>query len=267
MNDENLPIFLQEIVLQAGSLVRAGRNDANFQTEYKGSSRNLVTTTDKNVDDFLVSKIRETYPEHQILSEENYPEFSSPMLKTSSVWILDPIDGTTNFAYGHPQVAISVAYAKKGMVQCAAVYAPFTDELFFSVRGKGATLNGTVIAPTKCTELEMSLIATGFPYERVDVSSLTSCLERVLLKCRDVRRLGSAALDTVWVACGRLDGYYETVNIWDIAAARLIAQEAGAKVGTYIDSEDDLPEELRHRGFVVATPGIFDSLKQILRDP
>ncbi|MFH1571363.1 MAG: inositol monophosphatase family protein [Gemmatimonadota bacterium] len=148
------------------------------------------------------------------------------------LWIVDPIGGTVNYTYGHPQVFVSIAFALDGQVQVGVVHAPFQGETFAAARGAGARLNGEPIRPSDSAELRRALVATGFPYERERREALLPRLRQVLLHCRGIRRAGSVAIDLCWVAAGRLDGFYETLSPWDIAAGRLMVTEAGGGWGT-----------------------------------
>jgi myo-inositol-1(or 4)-monophosphatase len=187
------------------------------------------------------------------------------------VWIIDPIDGTTNYAHGHFQVGVSIACAIDAKVVAGAVFAPFLGELFTASLGAGAFLNGEPISVSPTDRLESALIATGFPYDRANVPNICKRLQALLSRCRDIRRLGAASLDICWVACGRLDAYYEeTINPWDGAAACLIAREAGARIGHYAyDSPtqrrtERYPGDLFVDNLIVSTPGVFEEISKAL---
>ena len=215
------------------ALERAGRIiKANFGKQQKITKKgefNLVTAIDKASEKAVVDLILKRFPDHAILAEE------SPAVKGSEGrWIIDPIDGTTNFAHGFPIVSVSIGFELEGRLTMGGVFDPFRKELFFAERGKGATLNGKRIRVSKVKTLSDSLLATGFPYNRNKY--LDDCLGmlRVFLsKIQCVRRGGSAAIDLCYVACGRFDGYYEiTLSPWDKAAGMIIVEEAG---GTLTD--------------------------------
>lgn len=215
--------------LTAGQILRDMRV-GGFELTKKGA-RDLLTSADLAAEKAVIEEIRRHFPDHHILSEEASPEATTSILSQDAVWIIDPIDGTTNFAHGHQMVSTSIAFAAKGKIHAGVVHAPFLNETFAAERGLGATLNDQ---PIRCAEAESVtdfLVATGFPYNRDQTELLTRRLKNVLDNCRDIRRLGSAALDICWVACGRLDEYYETCMVWDMAAGALIAREAGAHVG------------------------------------
>ena len=179
--------------------------------------------------------------------------------------MVDPIDGTVNYAYGHDYVSVCIAYVERGEVQASVVHAPFQRETFTALRNEGAWLNGAPIEYRQSDSLRFSLIATGFPYGKNEIEPILERFCRVMRSCRDMRRLASAALDICWVACGRLDGCYETVRPWDIAAASLVAREVGVPRGHFTNVASDVPSELCGLDYVFATPAIFDGLLAVLR--
>ena len=187
------------------------------------------------------------------------------------VWVIDPIDGTTNYAHGHYQVGVSVAFAVDSTVLVAAVEAPFLGESFSAIKGQGAFLNGKPIQVRTISSAEEALVATGFPYRRGNLKNICSRVERVLGRCRDLRRIGAATIDISWVACGRLDAFYEEgLMPWDVAAAGLIAREAGATVGHFPYDSDSQKLSSRYAGdlfadnIVIASPGCFSELQKLL---
>ncbi|MFH1569654.1 MAG: inositol monophosphatase family protein [Gemmatimonadota bacterium] len=224
----------------------------------------LLTSADVAADRRICGEIARTFPGHAILSEESYPELKAAAQGRGPLWIVDPIDGTVNYAYGHPQVAVSIAFALDGQVQVGVVHAPFQGETFAAARGAGARLNGEPIRPSGSAELRRALVATGFPYERERREALLPRLRQVLLHCRDIRRAGSAAIDLCWVAAGRLDGFYETLSPWDIAAGRLIVTEAGGRVGNLRPNGEAISPELDGMELVAAAPRIYGELVALL---
>ncbi len=255
--------FAMELALNAGELMVSERREAVFEQRYK-SDAELVTSADLKVDDLIRKRIAKSFPDHQILSEESSPNLTREHLR-GPLWVIDPIDGTVNFAYGHNQVAVSIAYCEDGVAQVGIVHAPFLQETFHAIRGEQALLNHRRIQPSNRSDLDTALIATGFPYRNDRRALLARRVAAVLENCRDLRRLGSAALDICWVACGRLDGYYETVNPWDLAAAKLIARSAGALV-TYLGAvPPDVSEDLFAEDVVIAAPGISAPLTRLLQ--
>ncbi len=194
---------------------------------YKGDV-NLVTEMDFLSEKIIVSEIRRRYPEHGFLAEEKTQE------KTASPyrWIIDPLDGTTNYAHGYPIYAVSIALEKKGEIILGAVYDPSREELFVAEKGKGARLNGRRIRVSSVTTISQSLLATGFPYDlRESKANNFDHFQNFALRVHAVRRAGSAALDLCYVAAGRFDGFWEMkLGPWDLAAGSLMVQEAGGRV-------------------------------------
>lgn len=255
--------FAEALAREAGTLIEQEREHNTLRTNYKQQTE-LVTHADVMADEFITGAIRRTFPDHRILSEETLPDLSLAREVETPLWIIDPIDGTVNYAYGHPQVAISIAYADRGRVQAGVVHAPFAGETFRASRGGGATLNGQTIRHSGATHLRQSLFATGFPYTKDNLAPLLRRLEVMIHHCRDLRRIGSAALDICWVACGRLDAYYETVSPWDFAAARLIATEAGARAGHFSEVPAGYPEDLWGQDNLITAPAIYEEIRQLL---
>jgi myo-inositol-1(or 4)-monophosphatase len=202
--------------------------DGPFEVTSKSSINDLVTEVDKKSEAAIISVIKETYPDHFILSEE------VGELKTSSSikWIIDPIDGTVNFANGIPICCISIGIEKDGEMVLGAVYNPFMNELFIAEKGKGATLNDKSIRVSSKTDIEKTCLVTGFPYQWQEIPhNPLLAFESIVKRGIPVRRLGSAAIDLCWVACGRFDGFYEHhLQPWDSAAGSLIVTESGGKI-------------------------------------
>ncbi|MBS1617808.1 MAG: inositol monophosphatase [Bacteroidetes bacterium] len=247
------------IATLAGATIKKMREEHTF-TEQLKYGLELLTSADIASNDLIISEIRKAYPTHHIISEES-PNDSFSI--DEPTWIIDPIDGTVSYANGHYHACVSIAYAEHGQVVIGVVYCPFVDELFHAVKGCGSFLNGKPIHVKEVTQLSECLVATGFPYVRDNVPELTSYIARILPHIRDLRRLGSAALDYCWVACGRLQAYYEgSLSPWDMAAGRLIAIEAGATVGhyDYESKPDDLPEDILGIKVLTTSPGVFDLL-------
>ncbi|PSL49012.1 myo-inositol-1(or 4)-monophosphatase [Chitinophaga niastensis] len=199
-----------------------------FEVSSKSTINDLVTEVDKKSETAIIEIIRATYPDHFILSEE------VGEMKTASPvkWIIDPIDGTVNYANGIPICCVSIGVEKDGEMILGAVYNPFMNELFVAEKGKGATLNDKPIHVSTKADLAKSCLVTGFPYkwEEMENNPLV-VFERVIKEQIPIRRLGSAAIDLCWVACGRFDGFYEHhLQAWDSAAGFLIVEEAGGKV-------------------------------------
>ena len=254
--------LLLSLAKDAGQIIKEERENNSLSYNFK-SHDELVTSSDIKADQFITSSIEQAFPEHKILSEESQSVLT-PSLYEGGLWIIDPIDGTVNYAHHHTQVCVSIAFAYEGVVQCAAVMNPFTNELFHAVKGQGAYLNNQPIKVSSTNTLKSALIATGFPYQRDGLSKLLRQLQAILAHCSDIRRMGSAALDICWVACGRLDGYYETVKPWDCAAACLIAKEAGAMTGHFAPRVKDIPIDLYPDSLLIATPHIYNEMYDLL---
>jgi myo-inositol-1(or 4)-monophosphatase len=202
--------------------------------DFKGET-NLVTEVDRTCEELIVQTFREAYPECDILAEEKtYESLESPVK-----WIIDPLDGTTNYAHGFPWFCVSVALEIEGELRLGVVYHPMMEELFTVIKGEGARLNGKDIRVSGNHPLRSCLLATGFPYDRTrENENNFENFVKFQLSARGVRRAGSAALDLAYVAAGRLDGYWEgKLNPWDVAAGTLLVREAGGRVSDYAGSQ------------------------------
>ena len=237
------------------------RNSGRFESDYK-AHQELVTSTDEEIDSWVVARLQEAFPEDQVLSEEGASN-TQQAEKASALWILDPIDGTVNFAHGQPHVAISLGFYSQGIPQIGVVHSPFLQETFVAQRGQGALKNNQPIQVSGLQNLRPALIASGFPYDKSQLAPLIRRLETLLPHCQDLRRCGSAALDICHVADGTLDGYYESLSLWDFAAAVLIAEEAGAQLSHLYPSEDT-GFYLDTRDWVITTPAIHQPLTELL---
>lgn len=258
--------FAKKLAFQAGEMLKEERQRANFDRQYK-QGEELVTSADMALDDWLCDSIRETFPAHKILSEESSPDFCFDNLSTSDVvWVIDPIDGTVNFAHEHKHVAISIGLFQAGRRVGGVVNAPFLQELYWAGLGMGAYCNDKPIQVSRAEKLSRALVATGFPYQKDDLDTLLRRVKQILSHCQDVRRAGSAALDLCWVASAKLDAYYESVKPWDMAAGALIAEEAGATVGYFLEPSQSLPEALRSEYLLVATPDLYQDLAALLAE-
>lgn len=197
----------------------------------KEGINNLVTEADHASEKAIIETIREEYPDHSILCEESGEMHTDSEYK----WIIDPIDGTVNYAHGIPICCVSIGLEFHGNLIMGAVYNPFMKEFFFAEKGKGASLNGEEIKVSGQTDVERSCVVTGFPYTYLDVpNGPLDVFNRFIRRGVPVRRLGSAALDLCWVAAGRFDAFYEhKLQPWDSAAGVVILEEAGGKVTNY----------------------------------
>jgi myo-inositol-1(or 4)-monophosphatase len=223
---------LERLARQAGQILSAGY-EKDHQVDFKGTI-DLVTEIDHASEEFLIKEITQTFPGHSFLAEES----GASEGQTEHLWIIDPLDGTVNYAHGVPMFCVSIAYSYRGRVTLGAVYDPLRDELFTAERGKGAWLNGRPLKVSNASELLKSLLVTGFAYDvwHAERDNLDNFVKFSKIT-QGVRRLGSAALDLCYVASGRFDGYWElSIKPWDVAAAGLVAKEAGASVtNTYGD--------------------------------
>lgn len=214
---------------RAGAILRDGYLAAKApRVDYKGVI-DLVTEYDVASERIILDRIRQSFPDHQIVAEESgTTESASPFR-----WYIDPLDGTTNFAHKFPVFCVSVAFeASEGGLQAGVVYDPLRDELFAAAKGQGAFLNGTPLSVSGQSDLNRALVMTGFPYDlRSDPLPILERFGRMILAAQGVRRAGSAALDLAWVAAGRLDGFWEErLHPWDTAAGVLLVREAGGRV-------------------------------------
>jgi len=228
--------FAVDISKKAGEILLAhfGRIDP-AGVVYK-SKRNPVTVADTESEDFLVNAIRSRFPGHSILTEERKQTRKSSEFE----WIIDPLDGTVNFLHSLPVFCVSVALMRRGVAEIGVVYAPALGEIFTAWKGQGAFANGKKVTVSQTGDLLHSLLATGFAYIREETQQNNQAnFNRLNLKVHGVRRLGSAALDLCYVACGRFDGFWELhLSPWDVAAGSLIVTEAGGRV-TEIDGQDN----------------------------
>lgn len=251
------------IAHRAGRAILDAHASQDFEHRYKKGSE-LVTDADVAVDTLIAEALDEEFAGEARLTEELAPDRDSLDLN-DALWIVDPIDGTVNFAHGLPHVAVSIAWASQGQVEVGVVHAPFLQETFTAIRGEGAFLNGTRLQSSRANRLSNSLIATGFPYDRDTRAPLIRRLTAILMHCQDVRRIGSAALDLCNVACGRLDAYYESVSPWDFAAGLLIAREAGAQTGHLYPVPQGIPNDLFGENILVSAPDIYAELDRLLK--
>ena len=243
------------LAVEAGDQALAGQQAATLESSTKSTATDLVTAHDRAAEATIVAGITAARPDDAIVGEEGTAHAG-----TSGVtWYVDPIDGTTNFVYGLHHWATSIAAADAEGTLVGAVYAPVLGELFAAARGRGATLDGRPIRCSDRQDLALALVATGFSYAPAVRVEQAAILTEVIGHARDIRRLGSAAIDLCHVACGRVDAYYEAgLSPWDAAAGELIAREAGCRAGDFAGGPSN-PAEL-----LVATPAIFDELAGLL---
>jgi myo-inositol-1(or 4)-monophosphatase len=252
------PVLIDAVKAGAAEILRFFNQ--SFTISNKEGVNNLVTEADHASERAIIDVIKKTFPTHQILSEE------VGALKQDSEykWIIDPIDGTINFAHGIPLNCVSIAIEHIGEIVMSAVYNPHLNELFFAEKGKGATLNENPIHVSDQTKTIHACLVTGFPYTYINMpNGPLEIFERFVRKGVPVRRLGSAAIDLCWVACGRFDGFYEhKLEPWDSAGGYLIVEEAGGKV---TDLEGNKFSVYQHK--VLATNGkIHDEMVAVINN-
>ncbi len=244
--------------LEAGNIVLD--HSSNIQIDYK-ETQNLVTQADLAAEKQILEILKNHYPDHAYLCEETAHDTD---VLSDHLWIIDPLDGTNNFANGIPQFSISIAYAEQGEVLCGVVYDPNRRELFSAIKGKGARLNDRAISASKKTSLDQSIVSTGFYYDRGTIMEKTLNTVHALFKrnIRGLRRMGSAALDLVWVACSRYDAFFEyKLSPWDFAAGILIIKEAGG----VCHNIDGAAMTLQSKGIICAAPQLIDQFLSVAK--
>lgn len=223
-----------------------------INVEHKGLNPiDLITEADREAEAAVSALLRRRFPTHSILAEESA---ATDTRSTPHRWIVDPLDGTTNFAHGYPQFCVSIAYERRGRLMFAVVYDALNKQLFTAARGKGARLNGKPIRVSRTAEFSSSLLGTGFPYDRRSRPRFYLAFwEAFMFRCQGIRRMGSAALDLANVACGRIDAFWEFgLKPWDVAAGALLVREAGGRVSNMDGSPLDIAA-----GKIVAGNGHF----------
>ncbi len=225
---------------EASALLRATWRDAKT-IHYKGAV-DLVTDTDRQVEALVTAHLQRAFPDHLIIAEESSGARLDRPPDDAHVWYLDPLDGTTNFAHAYPQFAVSLALGRGQELMFALVHDPLRAETFVAERGGGARLNGEPITVSTTASLEHALLATGFPYDRrAHLEFYLGFVGDFMARAQGIRRNGSAALDLCYVACGRLDGFWEwKLHPWDTAAGALIVREAGGTIGDFHGGALDL---------------------------
>jgi myo-inositol-1(or 4)-monophosphatase len=244
----------------AGSIINRAALDLEIIKVGSKGPNDFVSEVDQAAERIIIEILLEAYPGHGILAEESGREHGAK--DSEYVWIIDPLDGTTNFLHGFPVYAVSIALAHRGVVQQAVVYDPTRNDMFFSSRGRGAFLNDRRLRVSRRTRISDSLIGTGFPFRKGDnFKRYVKMFEEVMQSCAGLRRPGAAALDLCYVAAGYYDGFFETgLNPWDIAAGSLIISEAGGLIGNFTGESDFLYQ----REVVAGNPKVYGQLVQIL---
>lgn len=256
MNLNEVRLLVEGWARQVGEIQLRYFRSADLEISTKYNDFDVVTRADKESEALIISKINETFPDHDILAEES-GEYSR---RSSWRWVIDPLDGTTNFSQGLPLFCVSIALEHDGEPVVGVVYAPYLNEMFSAVKGAGATLNGCPIHCSKKTSLNMAVVSTGLPVDKKENrDNNLSAISKVGVEVRGLRRLGSAAIDLCYTAAGILDGYWElALHRWDISAGSLIASEAGATVGYF---RPDRPYSI-----LAATPALYPELLALISE-
>jgi myo-inositol-1(or 4)-monophosphatase len=244
----------------AGALINRASLDIDILKVTAKSPNDFVTEVDQAAEAAIIETLLTAYPGHGILAEESGRQHGAK--HSDFVWIIDPLDGTTNFIHGFPVYCISIALAFRGKIEQAVVYDPTRNDLFMASKGRGAFLNDKRLRVSKRTRLGDSLIGTGFPFRKGDnLQRYMKMFEAVAPHCAGLRRPGSAALDLCYVAAGWYDGFFETgLNPWDVAAGSLLITEAGGLIGNFTGEADFLHQ----REVVAGSPKVYGQLVQLL---
>jgi myo-inositol-1(or 4)-monophosphatase len=252
--------FAVETAHEAGALIREHFGSVN-QVDFKGAV-NPVTEVDHAAEQLIVSRLRVRFPDHNILGEESGE--SGEAVGTLN-WLVDPIDGTNNFAHGVPHFCVSIGLRSGDRTLVGAVYDPLKEEMFAAYRGGGVTLNGQPVQVSTVARLADAFLATGFPYSRRVASfNNVQLLDHFLRRSQGVRRMGSAALDMAYVACGRFDGFWEPqLSPWDVSAATLLVEEAGGRMSDFSGGRAYL---LSGEEVVASNSRIHDEMLIVLRE-
>jgi len=242
---------------RAGSIINRAAQDLDAVAVSSKRHNDFVTEVDRAAEQAVIEILLKAFPDHAILAEE-----SGAHGKSDFVWIIDPLDGTTNFIHGFPQYCVSIGLKHKGVLSQAVVYDPGRNELFTASRGHGAYLNDRRMRVSRRTQLDDALIGTGFPFGEVKhLSEYVTMMRKVMTQTAGIRRAGAAALDLAYVAAGRLDGFWEMgLSPWDMAAGSLLIQEAGGLVSDF-DGEGNYLDCGR---IVAGSPKVFTQLLQIV---
>ncbi len=250
--------FASNCARDAGLILIEKFGRANLRIEHKGAI-DLVTEADLASEKLIVERIRNSFPRHEILAEESG---LSKRATSEHRWIIDPLDGTTNYAHGYPCFCVSIALEHDGKIVLGVVYDPTRDELFAAEYGQGATLNMRRLRVSNVTNLNEALLVTGFPYDVRDRGDFARHFTNFMNHAQAVRRDGSAALDLAYVAAGRFDGFWEEgLRAWDVAAGALIVEEAGGRVSRY----DDSPYDIYSPPIVASNAHLHRQMLEVLR--
>lgn len=252
---EELCVIAATLAREAGRMVRDGRSAGITETRTKSTDTDMVTEFDRASEALIVQRLGSLRPHDSIVGEEG----TDTEGRSGVRWLVDPIDGTTNFLYGLPGYNVSIAARTEEGTQVAAVYVPATDELFTAITGRGALLNGHPIHCSGTTDVRNALVATGFSYLPERREAQARVVAAIIGKIRDIRRSGAAATDLCYAAAGRVDAYYEQwLGPWDLAAGELIAREAGCRTGDFTGGP------VRPAAVLVANPVLFPQVARLL---
>ncbi len=242
---------------RAGNLIHRSTDKIDHLTITKKSHADFVSEVDRAAEQTIIQTLLDAYPDHAILAEESGTQGESEF-----VWIIDPLDGTTNFLHGFPQFAVSIALQHKGIITQAVIYDPTKNELFTATRGRGAYLNDKRLRVSKRLHMADSLIGTGFPYTNFEhMDAYIGIFKDLMQQTSGLRRPGSAALDLAWMAAGRYDGFFETgLKCWDIAAGTLLITEAGGMVSDLAGGDSFL----RTGNICAGNPNIHPMLLKVI---
>lgn len=245
---------------QAGEFIVRSLSQMEKITIEEKSHSDFVTEVDRRAELMIIDVIQKAYPNHAIVGEELGLQKSNG--EEEAEWIIDPLDGTTNFIHGLPHFAISMAVKQNNRIEHGLIYDPIRQEIFSATRGRGAQLNNSRIRVGNKPSLEGTLIGTGFPFkEKNKCAAYLDTFQEIFMKVSDIRRAGSAALDLAYVAAGRLDGFWESgLESWDIAAGSLLIKEAGGLVSDFAGGE----EYLSSGNIVAGSPKVFKQLLQLV---
>jgi len=243
---------------KAGAIITRAAFDVDKLTIRTKHQHDFVSEVDHAAEDAIISILRQAYPSHGFLAEESGEKDA----KAEYVWVIDPLDGTTNFLHGFPQYCVSIGLLHKGKPQQAVVYDPNRNELFTATKGGGAFVNDHRIRVSKTDKLQDALLGTGFPFRELEnIDEYLRGMKRLMHMCSGIRRPGAAALDLAWVAAGRFDGFWEDdLDIWDTAAGVLLVKEAGGFVSDY-RGQDRMTER---REYLAASGELHSRLHKLL---
>jgi myo-inositol-1(or 4)-monophosphatase len=248
---------------RAASIINQAANQLELLNIETKAHNDFVTEVDRAAEAAIVDILREAFPEHSILAEESGRSGDGEGRGAEYVWVIDPLDGTTNFIHGFPQYAVSIALTRKGVPEHAVIFDPVSNELFTATRGRGAYMNDRRIRVSRRQRLADALLGTGFPFRQfAHVDTYLAMFRELAQRSVGLRRAGAAALDLAYVASGRLDGFWEIgLSPWDMAAGALLIQEAGGFVADF-DGEGDY---LKSGNIVAGTPKVFTELLLVVQ--